>query len=288
MTYTPLFTDHSRVWRDNRYVYPVISRRSRGLSIGVNLNPDKVCNFDCIYCCVDRTTMPGRVEVDLDALRSELQQMIRLASGGEIFSAPPFDRTPAPLKRVNDVAFSGDGEPTSYPRFEEACQIVAGELARHDWPEPVKIVVITNATLLHQPRLAGALDLLDRSNGELWCKLDAGTEPYYQLVERTSVPFARVLDNIARTGRIRPVVIQTLFMRINGQAPPESEIDAYISRLNDLKSQGAQIKLVQVYTIARATAEAYVAHLDRHEVDAIVARVERETGLRAEAFYGPD
>ena len=42
-----LFTLHSRNWQTNRYVYPVISRRSKGLSIGVNLNPDKVCNFDC-------------------------------------------------------------------------------------------------------------------------------------------------------------------------------------------------------------------------------------------------
>ncbi len=52
---TTLFTQHSRSWQSNRYVYPVISRRSKGLSIGVNLNPDKVCNFDCVYCCVDRT-----------------------------------------------------------------------------------------------------------------------------------------------------------------------------------------------------------------------------------------
>ena len=40
--------DHTRHFTDFTFVYPVISRRSRGLSIGVNLNPDKVCNFDCV------------------------------------------------------------------------------------------------------------------------------------------------------------------------------------------------------------------------------------------------
>src|ERR1041384_5902109 len=64
MSFVPLFTQHSRSWRENRYVYPVVSRRSKGLSIGVNLNPDKVCNFDCIYCCVDRKTPPVWRDVD--------------------------------------------------------------------------------------------------------------------------------------------------------------------------------------------------------------------------------
>jgi len=42
--------DHRRELDENRYVYAVLSRRSGGVSIGINLNPDKVCNFDCIYC----------------------------------------------------------------------------------------------------------------------------------------------------------------------------------------------------------------------------------------------
>ena len=56
----PLHTQHERRFEANRFVYPVLSRRSKGLSLGVNLNPDKVCNFDCIYCQVDRTTTSER------------------------------------------------------------------------------------------------------------------------------------------------------------------------------------------------------------------------------------
>ena len=63
------FAMHDRVWQANRYVYPVVSRRSKGISIGVNLNPDKVCNFDCIYCCVDRKQTGKYKEVDLGILR---------------------------------------------------------------------------------------------------------------------------------------------------------------------------------------------------------------------------
>lgn len=281
-----LFTQHSRHWRDNRYVYPVISRRSRGLSVGVNLNPDKVCNFDCIYCCVDRTTMPGRVEVDLPALERELDHMLALVRSGVLWRDSPFDQTPAELRRLNDVAFSGDGEPTSFLRFEEACRIAAGALATAGLND-AKIVVITNATLFHQPRVSAALDYLDTVNGELWAKLDAGTEAYYRLVERTTVPFQRILDNLLLAGRKRAIVIQSLFMRVDGRPPPVEEVAAYVGRLEHLRRAGCGIKLVQVYTIARQTAERFVSPLSRPEVDAIAAAVAR-AGLSVEAFYGPD
>lgn len=285
--FVPLFADHSRAWRDNRYVYPVISRRSKGLSIGVNLNPDKVCNFDCIYCCVDRSTMPGRVEVDLDVLRRELAQMVELARTGDIWRGLPFERTPEPLKRLNDIAFSGDGEPTSFPGFLDACRIAADTLRLAGLEGRVKLVVITNATLFHQPRVQEALRFLDEHHGELWAKLDAGTEPYYRLVERTTIPLQRVLDNLLLAGRARPIVIQTLFMHVNGQPPAGAEIDAYINRLNDLVREGAKLKLVQIYTIARDTAVEYVAPLTTAQIDAIGERVRQQTGLTVETYYGP-
>lgn len=280
-----LFTEHSRHWRENRYVYPVISRRSKGLSIGVNLNPDTICNFDCIYCCVDRTEPPAVRDVDLILLAAELDHMLTLATGGQLFAQPPFDKTPPELRRINDIAFSGDGEPTSFPHFTDACRLAAELLAQHQLPE-TRIVVITNATLLQRPAVAEALRYLDQHHGEIWAKLDAGTEPYYRLVERTSIPLSRVLENIAAAGRDRPIVIQSLFMKIDGHPPDDLEITAYVHRLRELVTAGCQIKLVQVYTVARRVAEAYVTSLEDGRVDRIAERV-RGIGLKAEAFYGP-
>jgi wyosine [tRNA(Phe)-imidazoG37] synthetase (radical SAM superfamily) len=283
----PLFTKHSRAWRENLFVYPVISRRSKGLSIGVNLNPDKVCNFDCVYCCVDRTVPATIREVDLDRLGDELDQMLELATSGELFAAPPFDQTPAELRRINDVAFSGDGEPTSFREFTDACKIAVGLLhAKYHRPD-VKIVVITNATLFHQERVRIGLEFLDSVNSEIWAKLDAGTDAYYRQIERTSIPIARVLENILHAGRIRPIVIQSLFLRLNDQGPPAGEVDAYVERLKELAAGGCRIKLVQVYTVARGTAVAECTPLPAMELDAISERVKRETGLVVETYYGP-
>jgi wyosine [tRNA(Phe)-imidazoG37] synthetase (radical SAM superfamily) len=280
---TPLFTSHPRRWQDNRYVYPVISRRSRGLSLGVNLNPDGACNFDCAYCSVDRRVPPTVRTVDLDVLRTELDQMLQWATSGELFAQPPFDTTPESLRRLNDVAFSGDGEPTSYARLGEACELVSDLLAWHGLP--TKVVVITNATLLHQERVAQALDRLGE-RGEVWAKLDAGSEPWYRLVDRSDVPFSRILANLELAGRRRPLVIQSLFCRLHGTGPDAAEITAYVGRLTALRAAGAQLARIQVYTTARSTAESWVKPLERSEVDAIVAAVVA-AGFTADPFYGP-
>ncbi len=299
MAILPLFTQHSRSWRENRYVYPVLSRRARGLSIGVNLNPDKVCNFDCVYCCVDRTTPAIIKEVDLEILRDELDHLLGLAASGEIFSQPPFDQTPAPLRRLNDVAFSGDGEPTSYKKFGPAGRMAVELLEKHQLSNadarvrppvataPVKIVIITNATLFHRPVVREALAYLDSHHGEIWAKLDAGTQVYYKLIERTSIPLSRVIENILDAGRVRPVVIQSLFLQLHDAGPDDAEIDAYIARLKELVSGGGRIKLVQVYTVARSTAVPECTPLQAGRLDAISARVKRETGLEVETYYGP-
>src|SRR3989304_8265445 len=82
------YADHTRGWRGNAYIYPVISRRSGGLSIGINLNPDAACNFDCIYCQVDRTVEPRVRDVNVERLETELATMIELAGGGGVFAGP--------------------------------------------------------------------------------------------------------------------------------------------------------------------------------------------------------
>jgi wyosine [tRNA(Phe)-imidazoG37] synthetase (radical SAM superfamily) len=281
-----LFKDHPRSWRENRYVYPVISRRSRGLSIGINLNPDKACNFDCIYCCVDRSTMPRVREVDLEVVRAELDDLLARVTSRGFFGEPPFDQTPPPLRRLNDVAFSGDGEPTAYPRLGEACRIVHELLSQHGLAESTKIILITNATLFDRPHVREALDFLQAHHGQVWAKLDAGTEAYYRLVDRSRVPLSRVLENITQLAQRQPVVIQSLFLRINGIGPGEAEVSAYVERLRSVRGAGGTIAQVQVYTVARGVADASVSPLDEEGLERIAARV-REAGFVAETFPTP-
>src|SRR5262249_892971 len=159
--------DHRRTFEDNFYVYAVVSRRSKGVSIGINLNPDKICNFDCVYCQVDRRTPPVVREVDLVRLTTELEAVLDLVLGGDLFQMERFHATPHALWRLNDIAFSGDGEPTTYPDLVTAVQMVT-EIKRRRRLDSVKVVMITNATMLHKPNVQQALKLLDENQGEIW------------------------------------------------------------------------------------------------------------------------
>jgi wyosine [tRNA(Phe)-imidazoG37] synthetase (radical SAM superfamily) len=275
--------DHARQFADFTFVYPVISRRSRGLSLGINLNPDKVCNFDCVYCEVDRH-IPGKVSrVDLSQMRDELIAMIRFAKDGGLAKEPKFNEVPWLAREVKDLAFSGDGEPTLIHNFAECVQIVAA-VKQGEHLTRTKIVLITDAAGLDKADIRRGLEIMDAENGEVWGKLDAGTETYFRTVNRTSIRFDRILRNLLETARDRPIVIQSLFLKLHGQGPPPDELAAYCHRLKEMIAQGGQIKEVHAYTVARPTPEPCVSKLDAQELHRLAQVIRQETGLRVFAF----
>jgi wyosine [tRNA(Phe)-imidazoG37] synthetase (radical SAM superfamily) len=275
--------DHRRNFAEYHYVYPVISRRSRGLSIGINLNPDKICNFDCIYCEVDRRT-PGRPgPVDLGRMQSELDAMVNYVRAGGLAHEPRFQESREVLADIKDFAFSGDGEPTMIANFADCVQVAVA--ARQHWGlSTTKIVLITDAAGLDKADVQRGLALMDVNNGEIWGKLDAGTDEYYRLVNRSHIRFERIIDNLLLAARARPIVIQSLLLRVHEQPMSAAERAAYIGRLKWLKENGAQIKEVHAYTVARSTPEPWATALSEAELEEIAQQVRQETGLVVHCF----
>lgn len=275
--------DHSRVFGQFTYVYPVVSRRSGGLSIGVNLNPDKACNFDCVYCEVDRRTPPKTRVLDLLKARAELCALVDGALAGELEKDPKFAEAGPLTRTVRDIAFSGDGEPTMVHNFPECVRMVA-DVRRSRNLHDAKIVLITDAAGLDKASVREGLVIMDGNNGEIWAKLDAGTEAYYRAINRTSVSFQRILSNLAFTARDRPIVVQSLFLKMNGQAMPLDELAAYCQRLREIVAAGGRIQEVHAYTIARPTPEPWVSRLEPAELEATASEIRRQTGLRVTSY----
>lgn len=278
------FRDHRRSLADNRYVYAVVSRRARGLSIGLNLNPDKVCNFDCPYCQVDRSVPGGPRAVDLDVLEAELDRLLTDLRDGSLWDHPPFDTAEPAFRRLNDLAFAGDGEPTSAPGFADAVARVAAARDRHGL-SAVPLHLLTNATLLHRPAVQEGLRRLDAAGGVIWAKLDAGTEAYFHEVDGTRLPFQRVLDNLALAAQARPIVLQCMFMTLDGQGPDDAEIAAWAARIQEILRSGGQISQVQVYSVARRPASARVGVLPEARLRQI-ADAARALGVAVQVYPG--
>jgi wyosine [tRNA(Phe)-imidazoG37] synthetase (radical SAM superfamily) len=271
-----------RDFLENRFVYLTISPRARGLSIGVNLNPDRKCNFDCIYCEVDRTAPITDAEIDCDTAAAELEQTLRLVQSGSLRLLRPYHNLPQNLLELRHVALSGDGEPTISPKFLEAVEAVVHVRARGYHPF-FKIVLITNASGLDRPDVQSGLTLLTPRD-EVWAKLEVGSQQFMDKLNRGDVPLDQIIENILLTARKRPVIIQTLFCQIGGAIPSFGEIEEFAGRLLDLKSRGAQIPLVQIYSATRPTPHSNVRHLPLKTLSDIAETVRRIAGLNAEPF----
>jgi wyosine [tRNA(Phe)-imidazoG37] synthetase (radical SAM superfamily) len=271
-----------RDFLDNRYVYAVVSARARGLSVGINMSPDKNCNFQCVYCEVHRNGGPREGPVDVDAMAAELKKTLTFVRGGRLRERPWYRTLPDELLQLRHVALSGDGEPTLSPRFAEALQAVVHVRALSGLPF-FKLVLLTNATGLDLPQVQQGLKHLTRSD-EVWAKLDGGTQAYVNKVNRSSVPLEKILSNILLLGRQRPVVIQSLFPAIHGEEPPLEEIEQYARRLLELKKAGAQIALVQIYSATRPSPNSESGHLPLKVLSRIAHTVRQATGLTAEVF----
>lgn len=242
-----------------RYVYVVRSRRSGGLSVGINLDPRKSCNFDCVYCeVVDRRTTglpPGRPPIAVSDVADELSGVLAALRAA---SDPP-----------RDIAFAGEGESSTFAGFLPLARLVF-EARDEAGLGSIPVVLITNGSGLARPEMIEAHDLFAARGGVFWIKLDAGTEAFYRAVCRTEVPFARVLANLLAAARRHPVVVQSMFFRSDALGSPrEAELAAWAGRLADVARNGGRIPAVQVYTVARDTIEPGIHPLRAEELEAI-------------------
>ena len=164
--------DHDRNSAELTYVYPVVSRRAGGVSIGVNLNPNNACNRRCVYCQVPDLVFGKAPRADLELLETELRQMFDAVLHGDFMA----ERVPESARNLRDVAFSGNGEPTSCLELDAALETVASVLGDFGLLGKLPVVLITNGSLLHLPRVQAALGRLSGMGGEVWFKLDSATE----------------------------------------------------------------------------------------------------------------
>jgi wyosine [tRNA(Phe)-imidazoG37] synthetase (radical SAM superfamily) len=267
-----------RIGKDFVYVYAGISRRAGGVSIGINLSPDKICNFNCVYCEVDRGIPPRVREVRLDVFEAELRSMLKLWQSGALFDSEPFASAPLDFRKLRQITFSGDGEPTASPVFEQAVAVavkVRAELA----PLDTRLVLITDSACFERSGVQAGLRILQSVPHQIWAKLDAGTDAYYRLVNRSQVPFDRILRNLETTSKQFPLIIQSLFMNIRGIGPSTSEIDAYCDRLDVMRRGGGQIHGLQLNTIARRPPEDWATALTTEQLERVAVRIKSRTGL---------
>lgn len=251
--------DHDRGSADLRYVYPVVSRRAGGVSIGINLNINNACNWRCIYCQVPNLVRGGAPQVDLSLLEEELRGFLQELLHGDFMQ----QRVPEGMRRLNDIALSGNGEPTSAAEFVCVIEII-GRI-RHELacPSQVKTVLITNGSLLYRNEVQRGLDLMKTINGEVWFKLDRASPQGMVSINNTQTTLDKVRANLNIAIEHCPTWVQTCWFAVDGQPPSGQDVEDYLDFISDLKDPHRHFQGVLLYGLARPSLQAESARLSK-------------------------
>ncbi len=265
--------DHDRSSAGLTYVYPVVSRRAAGVSVGLNLNPNRACNWRCAYCQVPGLSRGNAPELDLEQLERELRGLLT-----EIVGPGWMERhVPAGSRRLNDVAISGDGEPTSSHQLAEVIECTGRVLGDLGLAGELELVLITNGSMVHRAHVREALERMHASNGRVWFKLDSATDEGQARLNANRAGAARTRANLELAARLCPTWVQTLVLDWNGSTLEGAEETAYLDLLRDVMAAGAPLAGVLLYGLARPSLQPEAPELTalpEESLRALAARIE--------------
>jgi wyosine [tRNA(Phe)-imidazoG37] synthetase (radical SAM superfamily) len=287
MARTAPLTPHNHD-RDNAgmtYVYPVVSRRAGGVSVGVNLNPNNACNWACIYCQVPNLTHGTAPDIDLAQLEAELRAMLTDILHGDFMQT----RVPDGARRLNDIALSGNGEPTSARAFPQVIELIGRVMAEFGLVGPggnperktAKLVLITNGSLADRPRVQDGLRKMAALNGEVWFKFDSATSAGMRAINQTRVAPDKQFERLGTTARLCPTWLQTCVFALDGTPPSAAEQDAYLAAVARIRQQQIPVQGVLLYGLARPSMQPQASRLSAlpaEWLDAFAERI-RQAGL---------
>ena len=272
--------DHSRELSGLKYIYSVISRRAGGLSIGVNLNVNNACNWQCIYCEIPNLTRGTPPPIELDVLEQELRFFLHEIIHGDYMEK----NVSLEDRHLKDIAFSGNGEPTSANEFPEVISIVKKILSEFNLLHKIKIRLITNGSLMHQASVIKSVGMLKEMNGEVWFKVDAATEESIKTINQVNLKPSQILERLKNSANVCPTFVQTCIFTIDGKGPSKKDIDAYVELINEVKSI---IQGVHLYGLARPSLQPQAKNLGRIDEEVLqdIAKELRSLNITTTVSY---
>lgn len=242
---------------------PIHSRRL-GISLGINLMPNdgKICSFDCLYCEAGFNAQgPGKDgiasrETVKRQLKNKLETMKQAGEGLDV------------------ITFSGNGEPTLHPHFD---QVVHDVLMLRDryYPE-AKVSVLSNSTMAGKPKVAEALKKVDNNI----LKLDSAIAATMRALNRPTSP------NVIPAGVIEDLkqfagqcIVQTMMLRGDHEGKhidntTDEEVNALIEAYKAISP-----KEIMLYSIDRKTPAEHLQKVELDELRAIGQRIQEATSI---------
>ncbi len=265
-------SEHHRDSARMRYIYPVVSRRAGGVSVGINLNTNNACNWRCLYCQVPDLSLGSAPAVELAVLEHELRHFLQEVMSGDFMQ----QRVPPEARRLNDIALSGNGESTSAPEFAEVIEMISRVRQDLQITDAVKTILITNGSLIHRPQVQRGLKMLAGITGEVWFKLDRASAAGMQQINDTGTRLETVREHLVTAINLCPTWIQTCWFALDGQAPSARDEEDYLGFLQELLIAGSRPAGVLLYGLARPSLQpeaSRLSNLSAGQLNAFAAKI---------------
>lgn len=245
--------DHSRDKAGLTYIYPVLSRRSGGLSIGVNLNINNACNWRCIYCQVPDLIRGSAPAVDIEKLGNELRHFLADVIHGDFYDR---EEVPDEYRVIKDTAISGNGEPTTANEFDQVVNLIELVLKEYGLLGSIKCVLITNGSMVDRIQVKKGLEKLAKMNGEVWFKIDSATPTGIATINQVKGSNTSTLKRLQIVADLCPTLIQTCVFSYKNKPPSETEVNAYLNLLKATISRNIPVKGILLYGVERQSLQA--------------------------------
>lgn len=227
---------------------------------------EKICTFNCLYCECGWTlekNLNAREPYPLNTVMEAIEH--KLADCREKGTS------------VDSITFSGNGEPTLYPWFD---QVIDRLLVLRDkyYPEAV-ITCLSNATQLFRPEIVEALKRIENP----MLKLDAGTQEMLNIVNAPIVPvnIEQVTEQLCSFDG--NVIIQTMFLSGEQDGKMfDNSVDPEWSHWLD-RIRRIRPKRLVIYSLDRETPALKLHKFDKPYLEALATKLRAEN-FNAESF----
>ena len=207
--------------------------------------------------------------VDLPRLGRELRSML------ELIAARP---AASQSSQVEDIAFSGNGEPTLSPMFAPAVEVVSNVWRDMQRSGRIKIRLITNGSRVLHPDVQEGLRCIAAAQGEAWFKVDGGSRESILRTNDVELSPHGVSRRLAICAELVSTWVQTCVFSIDGVIPDEVWLRDYLAILD--AAGPARLKGVLLYGLARQSMQLEANRLSRLSLSQIeeIASAIRKAG----------
>jgi len=242
-------------------IYGPVRSRRLGWSLGLNISPEsyKLCSFNCIYCQYGWTAV-----CTLNAAKNSKD-----LPNPDIF-ARALENTLRQDREIDNITFSGNGEPTLHPQFDEMVDIAI--YLKNKYLPKARIGILSNSSTLLGEKIRRALGKLDFRI----MKLDAGDAETFKRVNLpcSGIDYPSILEGLRATDNIG---IQAMFIDGEITNSGNRQIDHWIERVSEIRPLN-----VQIYSLHRPPAASGLEEVSGERLKEIATRTESEAGVKVE------